>query len=66
MKFQNRKEHISEILRPRDLPRVTGLSRTSIHRLRVANDFVPVIHLTQHSIGFRRRDIEQWLDARTV
>lgn len=54
----------NQIVRPRDLPRYTGLSRTTIWRLEKENKFVPKIFLTQHCIGYRRIDIERWLEER--
>uniref|UniRef100_C6E131 Phage transcriptional regulator, AlpA n=1 Tax=Geobacter sp. (strain M21) TaxID=443144 RepID=C6E131_GEOSM len=54
----------NEIIRPRDLPQLTGLSRTTIWRLEKAKEFVQRIRLTRHSIGYRRVDIERWLEAR--
>ena len=67
MSKQTRKqwEFTGEIVRPCDLPRLTGLSRSTIYRLEKANGFVPKIRLTQTSCGYRRRDIERWLDERT-
>ena len=50
-----------EIIRPRDLPQITGLSRTTIWRLEKCNDFVKKIRLTQTSVGYRRSDIERWI-----
>ena len=58
-------EFKGEIVRPCDLSRLTGLSRSTIYRLEKANGFVPKIRLTQTSCGYRRRDIERWLDERT-
>lgn len=54
----------SEIIRPRDLPKYTGLSRTTIWRLIRKNSFVPKIRLTQSATGFRLSDIEKWLEER--
>lgn len=53
-----------EIVRPRDLPQCTGLSRTTIHRLRKAGNFVPHIKLSTGAIGFSRDAIETWLKSR--
>lgn len=53
-----------EIVRPRDLPQCTGLSRTTIHRLRKAGNFVPHIKLSTGAIGFSRDAIEIWLKSR--
>ena len=53
---------INDIIRPRELPRVTGLSRTTIWRLEKEGKFVQKIRLTEHSIGYRRIDIENWIE----
>ena len=50
-----------EIIRPRDLPACTGLSRTQIWRLEKAGLFVEKIYLSAGAVGFRRIDVENWL-----
>lgn len=55
---------IIEIIRPKDLPKVTGLSRTTIWRLEKNNQFVKKIRLSQNAIGYRRSDIERWIANR--
>lgn len=52
------------ILRRRHLPAITGLSLTSIDRLRLARDFPPPIRLSRHAIGFRRSAVMAWLASR--
>lgn len=56
---------IKEIIRPRELPQLTGLSRTTIWRLEKNGEFVPKIFLTSTSRGYRRADIERWIEERT-
>ncbi len=53
-----------EIIRPKDLRALTGLSRSTIYRLSKAGKFVPKIRLTQFACGYRRKDIERWLEER--
>lgn len=53
-----------EIIRPRDLPQATGLSRTQIWRLSKADQFVKKIRLSNNCVGFLRSDIELWLATR--
>ena len=55
-----------EIIRPRDLPKVTGLSRTTIWRLEKENKFVQKIFLTKYCIGYRLSDIERWIEERAL
>jgi len=53
-----------EIIRPRDLPQATGLSRTQIWRLLKEDKFVKKIQLSSNSVGFLRSDIKLWLATR--
>lgn len=54
----------SNIARPRDLPSLTGLSRTTIWRLERAGDFVKKIRLSAGAVGYRISEIQNWLDSR--
>lgn len=54
----------SNIARPRDLPALTGLSKTTIWRLERASDFPKRIRLSAGAVGYRMSDIQAWLDSR--
>ena len=54
----------NEIIRPRDLPQVTGLSKTQIWRLSKAGQFVKKLKLSNGCVGFLRSDVESWLASR--
>lgn len=54
----------SNIARPRDLPYLTGLSRTTIWRLERAGEFPRRIRLSAGAVGYRMADIQAWLDSR--
>lgn len=54
------------IIRLSQLPQIVGLSIASIHRLRVANNFMKPVRLGVQAIGFLRTDIEAWLASRPV
>jgi len=56
----------NEIIRPRDLHKYTGLSRTTIWRLEKENKFVQKIFLTKYCIGYRLSDIERWIEKRAL
>jgi len=56
---------LNEIIRPSELQRLTGLSRTTIWRLEKQGEFVPKIFLTNTSRGYRRADIERWIEERS-
>ena len=52
------------IIRPSKLPAILGISMATINRLRAAGNFVTPIRLGVQAIGFRRSDIDAWLDSR--
>ncbi len=54
----------NEILRPRDLPQVTGLGKTSIWRLEKAGLFVRKLKLSSGCVGYLRIDVESWLASK--
>jgi prophage regulatory protein len=56
---------VSEIVRNEHTPIVTGLSLATIWRLRRDGKFPPAIRLGENSVGFRRSDLNAWLDTRT-
>ena len=55
-----------EVVRPRDLPQITGLSRTTIWRLSKSNKFVPRIQLSDGAIGYDKKSILKWLKEHEV
>lgn len=57
---------INEIIRPRDLPLITGLSKTTIWRLERAEKFPKHIQLSAGATGWKRSDIEKWLESRQM
>lgn len=54
----------NEIIRPRDLPRETGLSRTTIWRLEKNGTFPKRIRLSAGAVGYRRAEVEAWRESR--
>jgi prophage regulatory protein len=52
------------ILRRRQLPAITGLSLTSVDRLRLAGSFPPPVRLSPHAIGWHRSAVMAWLASR--
>lgn len=58
---------INEIIAPKDLPRETGLSRTTCWRLERAGSFPKRIQLSPGRVGYLRHQVKQWLsDRQTV
>lgn len=55
-----------EVIRPRDLPLICGLSRTTCWRLSKdpTSGFPPKIRLSAGAVGFSRESIENWLKSR--
>lgn len=54
------------IVRPRDLPQITGLSRTTIWRLEKAGDFVCKVKLSTGAVGYYLDSILSWLKSREI
>jgi predicted DNA-binding transcriptional regulator AlpA len=54
----------AEIVPPRHLRRVVGLSAITIWRMRRAGQFPQPLRLSVGRIGWRRTDLEAWLTAR--
>lgn len=63
-----RRRNISDdyIIRPRDLPRILGISKTTCWRL--SNDpssgFPSKVRITCGAVGYFRHQLEAWLDSR--
>lgn len=55
-----------EIIRPRDLPQVTGLSRTNIWRIEKAGQFVKKIRLSNGCVGYSAASIREWVANRQI
>ena len=54
----------AEVLRPREAARYVGVSRPTIDRWRKAGKFPKALQLGAQSIGWRRRDLDEWLNNR--
>jgi prophage regulatory protein len=55
-----------EIIRPRDLPQITGLSETTCWRLERAGDFPPKIRLSAGRVGYSRQALITWRESRQL
>jgi len=53
-----------EVVRRKELCQITGLSMTTLWRQERDGYFPARIRLTNHSVGWRRSDIEAWLATR--
>ncbi len=53
-----------QIIRPRNLPAITGLSRTSIWRLEKAGQFPKRVRLSAGAVGWRLSEVMAWLQDR--
>jgi len=52
------------ITRPRELPVITGLSKTTCWRLEKAGDFPKRIKLSAGAVGYRTSELLTWLESR--
>ena len=53
-----------EVLRHKDVTEAIGLSKSTIWRMRKAGEFPQPIVLSKRAVGWRREDIEEWLENR--
>jgi prophage regulatory protein len=54
----------NEIIRPRNLPSVTGLSKTTCWRLERAGDFPKRIKLSAGAVGYKTAELLAWVASR--
>jgi predicted DNA-binding transcriptional regulator AlpA len=52
-----------QVVSEQDAAKFCGCSRDTIRRRVMAGDGPPVIRLSTHRIGYRIRDLREWLDA---
>ncbi len=60
------KDSLNSVLRMPQVMVVTGLSRTSIWRRLKEGDFPRPIRLGPNAVGWKLRDIELWIETRSV
>ncbi len=56
----------SNVIRPRYIQALTGLSRTTIWRLERAGEFPKRIKLSSGAVGYKLDDIQAWIDSREL
>ena len=59
-------EQRAEVLRPREAARYVGVSRATIDRWRKAGKFPKALQLGDQAIGWRRSDLDAWLNERPL
>ena len=57
-------KNTGEVIRRKELSKITGLSMTTLWRWEREGSFPNRIRLSNHSVGWRRSDIETWLATR--
>ena len=57
---------LADIVRPRHLPQASGLSYTTAWRKLKKGQFPAPIRLSEGAIGWRRADINAWLQKRAL
>lgn len=55
---------MQRIYRLRDLPAVTGLSKSTLYEMMARGEFPKPIKLARRAVGWRSDAVEQWLDER--
>ena len=68
-KMDSRKKHSlaeAEVIRPRDLSCVAGISNTTAWRLEKTGQFPKRKKLSPGASGWARKDIEAWLTSKSV
>jgi prophage regulatory protein len=58
------KQVVDQILRPREVIKITGLARTTIWRGVKAGTFPRPVRLTSSTIGWCENDVAHWLAER--
>ena len=53
-----------EIIRPRNLPLITGISRTTTWRLEKLGQFPKRVKLSARTVGYRLSEVIVWLEER--
>ena len=53
----------AEVLRPREAARYVGVSRLTIDHWHQAGKFPKALQLGSQAVGWRRSDLEAWLDG---
>ena len=53
-----------KILRNKTVLAITGLSRTTIHRLEKAGNFPKRIQLGARAVGYKESEIQRWIETR--
>lgn len=53
-----------QILRTPDVVKMTGLSRVTLWRLERKGQFPARLQLSKNSIGWRKDEIENWIESR--
>jgi len=53
-----------EILRIKEVVNVVGLSRVTVWRMERAGKFPARIQLGERAVGWRRADVEKWIESR--
>jgi prophage regulatory protein len=63
---QTDRADIDPLLSEKQVTRITGKGRTSIHMAMKAGDFPLPIKTGKRSVAWRPSDIKQWIDSRPV
>ena len=54
----------SRILRIRDLMDEIGVSKATLYRMVSEGSFPPPVKIAKRAVGWRREDVDRWLESR--
>lgn len=55
---------MKKVIRMKEVIEKSSLSRSTIHRLRKSNQFVPILRPSSKAVGFYESDVDEWLEKR--
>ena len=55
---------MEQILRRKDVERATCLSKATLYRMMNSGTFPKPVRLSERTVGWLRRDIEEWIESR--
>jgi prophage regulatory protein len=53
----------NHIVRPKDLVKKTGLSRSTLRRMEIAGTLPPRVKLGTYCVGWHSTDVDAWLNS---
>lgn len=57
---------MAALLRQPEVSRRVGLARSTIYKKMKEGDFPPPVRLTNNTVAWRERDVEEWIESRPL